>query len=259
MIELENDLNFSNTGGSFLIYGKTDSGKTCSVSTCEDPILHMNTEAKDARLVINQIAHGKKIKYVRFESFDDQQTCLNQWLQDAKDGKFPAKTIMYDGLTFGQIDVKHAIEDDRAVVRKEDKDWRGVIDSYRFERPDWGSMASMMDRTTNLLVKFTAFGITVICTALEDSNYPKWGQGLRIGPSLTGQDYSKRLAGYFHFIGYIVSPYVNSTPPTLPRVSFCTEDDGFGNDYVARCSSNKLRSMGPAPLDFARILKVIRS
>jgi hypothetical protein len=266
MIKLEDN---TTAGECILVYGPMDCGKTGSALTAPDPILHINTEGKDARPVHTDIlkfleSQGqkvqKKVTYVRFESYDDQQSNLNEWINQAKDGNFPFKTVFYDGLTFGQQAVKRELEDSRSDIRHDSKEWRGFVDDFRFEKPDWGAMGSAMSRATTMLMRLSGFGITVICTALEDNNYPKWGKGLRIGPALVGQDFSKLLTGYFHFIGYVVQPF-HLDPDgkvTQPVISFGSVSDPNGNDFLARSSSIALTKMGPAPLQWERIIKVIR-
>ena len=260
MIEYDESVDFSKIGSCILAYGPTNSGKTMSALTCEDPILHINTEGKDARLVHNQVDHKKQIKYIRFENYDDTKNTINNMLSEAGKGTFKFKTIFYDGLTFGQQEVKREIEQSRREVREDDKSMRGIVDYFRFEKPDWGAMGAAMTSIASLLMKFTGFGVTVICTALEDNNYPKWGQGVRIGPALTGQDFSKLLPGFFHFIGYVVRPFGfdDSMSNIYPLISFNTASDPNGNDYIARSSSTTLSKAGPAPLDWTKILKVIR-
>lgn len=260
MIEYPETVDFSKLAPCILFYSATNAGKTMAGLTCEDPILFINTEGKDPRIIHNQVKHNKQIHYVKFENFDDQQDNLNRLYENAIKGTFPFKTIFYDGLTFGQQNFRHELEDARGIVRREEEKSRGLVDQFRFEKPDWGSIGSIMARITKLLCSFSNFGVTVICTALEDPSYPKWGRGVRIGPALVGQDFPKLLAGYFHFIGYIIKPFQMDRDGKidLPIISFAADYDPDNQDYIARCSSNELFKKGPAPLNFEKIIKVIR-
>lgn len=265
------------TGGCCLLeYGPTGSGKTDSAKSLEEPILFINKEPKDPRLVHKavkaeddkgmwKLPNGKLIKYVEPEGFDDEMAFLNMLVEKAKAGTLRFKSIFHDGLTFTQASYKQNIEDSRydaRVLDPKEKD-RGLIDRFRFERPDWGAIASMMARETVLLNKLSKFGLVVVSTAI-DTEYPKWNSSIRVAPALQGAEFPKLIHGYFDFIGYIVKPFrIESGNVQLPRISFVSNDDSNGNGYMARCNSDKLieaeLKSGPPPLDFEKILKVIRS
>lgn len=253
MQTLDMKVDRSSIGSCILIYGDTNSGKTTSVLTAEDPILHVNTEPKDPRTIFQQFEHGKNISLVRPEGFEDLMQSLNRWKGQANEGKFPFKTLFFDSLTFGQDNFRKEVEDSRFAARGEEA--RGVID-LRFEKPDWGIMSSLMGRVTYLLNQFSMYGITVIATAQATHDWPKWGGGVKTAPALFGQDFPKTLHGYFHFIGYIEEPFKFGPEMELilPRVAFHSNDGSF----MARCNSLELAKKGPAPLDWGRIVKVIR-
>ncbi len=260
MITLDPTTDSKNLGGCFLIYGDTDSGKTTSALTLEDPFLIINTESKDPRTIFQQFKHDKKFTPVRPEGFNDLMDSLNRWVGQAKDKRFPFKSVFLDGLTFTQSGFRHELEDDRHGARMLDDEkkteTRGLTDRFRFEKPDWGSIGSMMSRITYLLNQFSQFGLVVVATAIATHDYPKYGGGVKTAPSLVGMDYPRLLHGYFDFIGYITQPFQfdEDMNPITPRVSFHSED----GSYMARCNSLKLAKKGPAPLDFEKIMKVVR-
>ncbi len=247
-------------GACILLYGDSDSGKTTSFLTLEDPSLHINTQAKDARTTFHQFNHGKKITPVSPEGFDDLMESLSRWVEQAKQGKFPFKSVMLDDLTFSQANFRHELEDDRHGERVLDDEKktgaRGLTDRFRFEKPDWRSIGSMMSRITFLLNQFSQYEIVVVATSIATHDFPKYGGGVKTAPNLEGFDYTRLLHGYFDFIGYIIQPFSfdKEMNPVLPRVSFHSEDE----TYMARCNCIKLAQMGPAPLDFTKIMKVIR-
>ncbi len=263
MLNLDPNIDPSKLGACILLYGDSDSGKTTSFLTLEDPSLHINTQAKDARTTFHQFKHGNKITCVSPEGFDDLMDSLNRWVEQAKgktDKPFPFRSVMLDDLTFSQSSFRFELEDDRHGVRQfEDEKKtgiRGLTDRFRFEKPDWRSIGSMMSRITYLLMQFSKCGIVVVATAIATHDTPKYGGGLRTAPNLEGFDYTRLLHGFFDFIGYIIQPFSfnDKMEPILPRVSFHSEDQ----TYMARCNCIKLAQMGPAPLDFTKIMKVIR-
>jgi len=264
MQNLDPNIDSSKLGGCFLEYADTDAGKTMSALTLEEPIAFINTQAKDPRVNHLQVKHNKKIFYFKpNDAFDDIMDDLNRWLTQYQEGKFPFKSLFFDDLTFGQSNIRHELEDDRYGARVLDDEKktgaRGLTDRFRFEKPDWGSIGSMMSRLTFLLNQFSQYGVVVVATAVARHDYPKYGGGVKTAPSLVGMDYPQLLHGYFDFIGYVVEPFSLDTEmnPILPRISFHSEDETF----MARCNSLnllKLNRMKPAPLDFGKIMKVIR-
>jgi hypothetical protein len=266
------------SGGCCLLeYGATGCGKTDSAKTLPDPVMFINKEPKDPRVVhqakrengLYALPNGKHIRYVEPEGFDDEMEFLNKCIEEARTGSFPFRSVFHDGLTFTQANYKHDVEDSRAEARSFDAQKsqgkerdRGLIDRFRFEKPDWGAMGSMMARETFLLNKLSKFGIVVVSTAVE-MEYPKWNSSIRVAPSLQGQDFPKLIHGYFDFIGYVIQPFrIVAGVIQYPRISFVSNDDSMGNGYMARCNSSRLIEAelqgGAPPLDFEKILKVIR-
>ncbi len=266
MQEYPTGINLNEVGTSILEYGPTACGKTISSLTCPPPILLINTEEKDPREIIEPLNAGKKeIDVVSPEGFDDFMSYLMDLMLLAKEGKLKYRTIFHDGLTFGQVGFQTELEDSRALDRKDSKKYRGMIDRTRLEMPDIGVMNQIMLRSTRALTSFSKYGLLVICTATSDTGFKKWGGGNTIVPSLQYQGFPKLIHGLFPYIGYITKPfsYDASMNPILPKISFVSMEDDAGDSFMARCSSDKLTKAiakhGPAPLDFEKILKVIRS
>lgn len=259
-------------GACLLMYSKTGGGKTDSASTGPTPALFINKEPKDPRLV-----HSRNPEFVAActyaepEDFYDEIDFLSGLVKQYESGERPYEMVFHDGLTFSMAIYKQAIEDDRFKARELAKESRGIIDRARFERPDWGVMASLMARETYLLNRLSKFGILVVSTAIE-AEFPKWNGNLSVGPSLLGQEFPKLIHGYFDFIGYVVTPFhiESSTAQdgaqvrkiVTPRISFVPPGDDSGTVYMARCNSARLTEMelkgGPPPLDLKKILRAIR-
>jgi hypothetical protein len=252
-----------------LIYGRTGGGKTDAAATGPTPALFINKEPKDPRLVHARVPEfAEKCTYAEPENFYDEVQFLSELVQQYEAGERPFEMIFHDGLTFSMAIYKQAIEDDRFDARVAAKESRGIIDRARFERPDWGVMASLMARETYLLNRLSKFGILVVSTAIE-SEFPKWNGNLSVGPSLLGQEFPKLIHGYFDFIAYLVVPYhlqdvpgSNMRQVVTPRVSFISPGEDTGSVYMARCNSANLTQMelkhGPPPLDLKKILRAIR-
>jgi len=256
-------------GRSFLIYGPTGCGKTLSALTCEQPILFINTEGKDPRVVHQDYMKTNDISvdidYIVPESFDDIVSFLDECITNAQNGDFRYKTIFFDGLTFGQTNLILEVEDSRRLVRKATKgEYRGLVDYARFERPDWGLLNSLMVRICNLLKKLSSmFGIDTISTAIDsDAVNKRYGGKYQIAPYLQGIAFPKTIHGLFDYIGYIVSgPMLSEDGKVIrPRISF-VELEGDEIVFLCRNSSNNLAKViyekGPVPLDFQLIKKII--
>ncbi len=264
MIVYEKIMDQANIGACILEHGPTASGKTMSALTLIEPILHINKEPKDPRAV-HGTNHGKDITYVEPEGFDDMMKFLNEAIEKARTGQFKYHSVFHDGLTFSNAIYKQVVEDDRYRARelsKNDLPRPGMTDRFRFERPDWGTIASMVSRETFLLNKLSKFGVLVVSTAIS-AEYPKWNQSIRMAPSLLGLEFPKLIHGYFDYIGYIIQPfkYVGGKPVT-PRISFVPKEDDVGVSYMARCSCRRLAEIEATgdypPLEFNKIIKVIR-
>ena len=260
MESLNPNIDASKLGACILIYGDTDSGKTVSALTCEEPILFINTESKDPRITHHQFKHGKKIFYVVPEGFNDFMEEMNKWIGQIGENKFPMKTLFLDGLTFTQGGFRRELEDSRYELRKEGEEkklGKGLIAQMMMEKLDWGPLGSMMNRLMFLFNSFSQKGITCIATAIAVHDTPRWGGGVKTAPGLIGFDFPKFLHGYFDFIGYITEPFKfdEERKIVIPRISFHCENEF---SYMARSNSNVLTEKGPAPLDFTKIMAVVR-
>jgi len=253
-------------GSCILVYGPTGSGKTRSALTLPDPICYINKEPKDPRLVHASVEHGKKITYYEADGFNDMMEFLHEQVMLASKGQCEFESFFHDGLTFSASVYRNLLEDDRYKANlMEDPNSKkyprpGMVDRFNMEQKDWGILSSMMARETYLLNKLSKFGKVVVSTAI-DAEFPKWNQSIRIAPALMGKEFPKLIHGYFDLIGYIVVPFhVIDGKIITPRVSFISPDDGLSNSYMAR-SNEKLAEaelkMGPPPLDWSKILKVI--
>ncbi len=262
----------STQGSCILIHSVTGGGKTYSAVTLPDPILFMNKEPKSPievhKAIIGQdgwfvLPNGKKIQYFEPESFDDEMEFVNKLIINAKASKCPYLSLFNDGLTFTQSNYKQALEDDRYEARLIDESEkttrRGMVDRFRFERPDWGTIASMMSRQSKVYNQLSKLGVVVIATAIS-VEAPSYARAMSYAPGLQGREFGMLLHGFFSYIGFVIQPYELRADGTeiLPKISFVPTSDSFGNSYMARCSSESLAKKGPAPLNWEKILKVIR-
>jgi len=261
----------SSPGICLLIYGDTGCGKTHSAITGIPKILFLSKEAKDPRLVHSMVRpdYADLIDYVEFEGFEDEAEFLNKLILQYRNGsERPYETIFHDGLTFTMATYKQALEDDRFRARElskkdEDKPRPGLVDRARLERMDWGTLASLTARETRLLHELSKFGLMVVSTAIA-GEYPKWNSTIRVAPSLTGQEFSKLVHGWFDTIGYILEPFriLPNGKVSEPKVSFVSTDEGsLGNSYMCRANPLVVRAeqkYGPLPLNLEKIAKIIR-
>ena len=259
-------ISMEDVGACVLVHGPTSAGKTMSSLTMPQPILHINKEPKDPKTV-HGVGHNVDITYGYPKNYDEIMSYLNQLIIRYEKGERPFAGIFHDGLTFSNAMYKQAVEDDRYIARtlsKNDLPRPGMTDKYKPERPDWGTIASMMARETSLLNRLSQFGVVVVSTAIS-TEYPKWNQGIRMAPTLIGQEFPKLVHGYFDYIGYIIQPYRRDPQgnPIVPRISFVPrEDDMGGMSYMARNSCTAIdiaEACGQyAPLNWTKILRVIR-
>ncbi len=255
-----------------LEYGDTGVGKTGSSVTGDARILHLNKEPKDPRLVHSQIRsdYADLVTYYEFDGFEDETAFLNDLIKQYREGKRPYETIFHDGLTFTMANYKKDLEDSRyeaqMLNKKKEDQPRGLIDRTRIERPDWGTLASLTARETKLLHELSKFGIMVVSTAISQE-YPKWNSTVRVAPSLTGQEFSKLIHGWFDTIGYIVKPYHMNQDGKVdaPVISFVSPgSDGMSNSYMCRANpmlaKAELKWGGGVglPLNLSVLAKIIR-
>jgi len=254
-------------GTCILFYKDTGSGKTRSGGTCPGPIYLVNNEEKDPRNVL--VGCPKPIFYFEFDSIDEEFDQVNLWVEAAKrdfaasikEGipvkrEFPAHTVFNDGLTFSQIKIKQALEDDRYLVRVSEHEARGMVDRARLERPDWGVSNSLVIRLMGLYNRLSKLGVYVLFTAKEDLF-----EGV-ISPAIQGKEVPNSIHGYFDFIGWINRPfhYDGKGNPVYPMITFAPGHHPGGVDwkYVCRTSSDKLMKVGPVPLHWGDIFQLIK-
>ena len=209
-----------------LIYGDTNSGKTTSsILTAPQPITCIRVEADAWKSVDVADKLGKKIdiNILIPADHEDLMESLNQMIIDARAGKFPSKTLLFDSGTFW-MNVKLAIrvEDDRNVGRTGDDE--GKLSAM--SKTDWtevNTANSQMSRLTDLLKILSGCGVMVIMTAQLQEN-PKWNSDLEAGPCFNYKDYNKVLKGYFDYIGFTI-PNLDDDGDVVypPNLSFSGE------------------------------------
>lgn len=241
-----------------LIYGRTGVGKTNSLASLISPIAIINTEPRDPRRTLseNPLVKGKNITIIEFDNYDDTMEGLNLMNSECERGKFKFKSLGFDSLTFSQSFFKIEIEDSRyeketeLVTDTKKSRYDTLVDKFRIERSDWGSLGSMMKRLTFMLNKISKYSIYVVATA-SLTEYPSYSKELEAAPAFQGVDYSSVFAGYFDFIGLVEVNKPNAYPPIVKFVS-----DGT---FLAKSCSAKINEKGgKGILDFEKIIKLFK-
>ena len=236
--------------GCFLIYGKPGVGKTYSMLTLPEPILCIVTEPRDPRVTLGK--EDKDIYFIEPETFDECMDLLNDIESKAKSGKLKYKSVVFDSLSFIQSKFKTDLEDSRFEDSLSEKKRRDtLIDRFRIERNDWGSLSSMMKRLTWILNRISKFDTIVVATATV-VEYPSWDRDLTAAPSFQGVEFSSLIQGYFDFIGLVIP---GSSKPYPPKVIFVSD----GNFIAKSCSKILNDKGGKGILDFNKILSIINA
>jgi len=254
--KMDNSFNPAESGTCFLIYGDTGVGKTRSFTTLPDPILIINTEPRDPRVTL-QGSVKKNITIWEMDGFLEIIATLDGLLADYERGEKKFKSVCFDSVSFIQSDLKTELEDLRfeketKLIDKTNKSrYNTLVDKFRIEQGDWGSLASMLKRITWQLNRLSKFGVIVVATATL-AEYPSYNRDLVAAPFFEGKSYPAVMKGYFDFIGF-VTPGINKPYP--PNVSFISD-----GSFMSKSSSEKLNNIGgKGELNFTKILSVILS
>lgn len=239
-------------GMCILMFGPTSSGKSRSTGTAIPPIYHVNKEDKPVKDIL--IGCPKEIYYFEPDDMDDELATVNSWVEVAKQGKFPARTVVNDGITFSQVKIKQWLEESRKDERMKEQKYRGAIDYARSEVPDIGVNNSIMIRILMLYNRLSKYGVTVIFTATEELK-----EGV-YWPTLNYREVPNMIHGVFNHIGRIVSPFHydeegNAYPPLI---AFAPGHDPNGYRYISRSSSDRLMKAGAVQLHWTKIINLIR-
>lgn len=209
-----------------LIYGDTNSGKTTSIIlTAPGPINYISVERDAWKSVDVGGKAGKEIdiNIICPESHEDLMDSLLIMIDEAQNGKFPYKTLVFDSGTFWMnVKLSIRVEDDRNFGRVGDDVGRLSAQT----KSDWtevNTANSQMSRLTDLLKTLSGFGVMVIMTAQLQEN-PKWNRDLEAGPCFNYKDFNKAIKGYFDYIGFTI-PNVDNEGDVVypPNLSFSPE------------------------------------
>ena len=249
----------SNEGICICAYGPIGVGKTDALITLPDKLIIISNESKDIKRTIRTALKrrgelDRKIKVVEFDVFDDYVNYLSNLREQFLDGKRPCDSIGFDTLSFVASEFKTDLEDDRYKKDyKAEKRKNLLVDRFRFEIPDWGSIASMMKRVTWLLNKLSKYGVNVVANA-GMVEYPSYNKALEAAPNFQGKEYASIMAGYFDLVGIVrKNPETPSGYP--PTIAFTSHDD----EYVCRNCHERLEGDDGKPLNYAKILNAIKS
>ncbi len=131
MQNLNPNIDPSKLGACILLYADSDAGKTTSFLTLEDPYLHINTQAKDARTTFAQFKHGKKITCVSPEGFDDLMNSLDRWVTQAKEDKFLPLSTIGKEVKFSAKYLNLLARSGKLVAYKEGRNWLTSVSSVK--------------------------------------------------------------------------------------------------------------------------------
>ena len=256
MLEMSNSVGDSKPGVCALIYGPFSCGKTHALGTLPGSVGVINTEPRDERNVLGQF--GDKITNFRpegsgKEKFDDIMAKGYEWSV-----RCTFDNIAIDSGSFLMADFKSELQDDRLEDRISENKTKGELltDLFNLVDKDWGVMAEMMRRVTKLFCSLSHKGVNVIFTATVIES-PSWNRSIMASPNFMGREYPRSLNGYFDLIGFVTKPWKLMDDGTVkpPTVSFVSPDD---ESYIAVCRSIPLAKKNPAPLDWTKILKVVK-
>lgn len=218
------ELNITNNKGKMiLLYGETGSGKTTScLASLPEPILYIATEPRSVVPSLEAIGRKVDIKPLMPESYED----LNEFLsKEAEKSEYKYKSILFDSYSYWMnVSLSQNIEDEtfEAEIFKRK---RNLVDMTRKDEAGFGSLSSLMKRTSKLLGIISQKGIIVVVTALVQEN-PKWNRMLSAAPAFIGRDFPINAPSYFDMIG-LVEPRTDENGNRVypPVVSF--EGEGF--------------------------------
>ena len=242
------------SGYCFLIYSKPNYGKTHSFGTLQGKTKLIVTEPKDSRSVLGYA--GENVDYVECDNFDEYMELLVGMEREAREGTLAYDNIGFDSLSFLQSRFELELEDNRYEARTEKEKARaGLIDRFRIDQADWGGLASILIRISSSLNRLSKYGKVCIATATEVEN-PKFDMSVTYAPSFTGRKFPSVVNGFFDLIGRVIEPWAIREDGTVrpPAVSFVSDN----GDFIARCTGKLAPKGKRLPLDYAKILNVLR-
>jgi hypothetical protein len=260
-------------GRGFFIYGETGTGKTASIVTLANYVKPKETiiyptepkspiePLKEAYPnIVNDLPIFFRGVDGEFKTAEDVIVDINNLHEEIKGGR-QVGAVTLDSMSFESVLIKLSLEDSRFSKEnaKVDGKWKydPWLEKTMVDRPEWGALGSWLTRLTNIFVELTKRGVIVVSTSTSE-RYPKWGNGLDVGPDFQGKQYPQTIHGFFSHIGYVVAREDGKYPSLIQFMNM--PDSKF--KIFARCDSAKLREKclqngGLAPLDFSKILKVI--
>jgi hypothetical protein len=214
-------------GNLSLWYGASGVGKTASLlSTCEDPIVYLNSEDRSLKTTLAAINRPNlRLKTGEYLNFNDYLNGL------ADVGQFTgARTIINDSLThLMNIHIQTELLDEtyEAMEKEKKKDiTKELVSKSKMSLESYGAMAVMMKRIMSLLQNLTQHGFDVHCTARVDS-MPKWDRSLAAAPSLAGKEFARDFVGFFDFIGLVTDNVDVDGKVKYPPLVSCQTDGSY--------------------------------
>lgn len=195
-----------NTAPFLLVYGDTNSGKSCSIArSSPQPIHFIDPEGDTWKAVdaIEALGETVDIHVDMPETHEDLMESLLDIESQASQGQYPYKTLVFNSGTFW-MNVKLAIrvEDDRNIGRK-GLDEGKLSAMSKKDYTEVNTVNSQMARLTDLLKSISHHGVMVIMTAQLQEN-PKWNRELEAGPCFKYKEYNEALKGFFDYIGFTI-------------------------------------------------------
>jgi hypothetical protein len=250
-----------NEGVCICAYGPIGVGKTEALLTLPDRLMIISNEPKDIKRTLRsglkrRKEEDRKIKVITdLGDFDSYVSYLAGLRQLFLDGKRPCDSLGFDTISFVSSEFKTDIEDDRFKkdFAADQKRKNLLVDRFRFEIPDWGSIASMMKRATWLLNKLSTYGVNVVANA-GMIEYPSYNRALEAAPNFQGKEYASIMAGFFDLVGIVRK---NPKTPTgfPPTIAFTSADDS----YVCRNCHERTAGDAGKPVDYSKIIAAIKS
>jgi hypothetical protein len=215
-------------GSSFLIYGKTGSGKSYSALSLSEVgrTLIINCEERNLSVISQQIKHPPgNLKIIDYTDHDQILKILDT-IYKKSENKPLYDFVCLDGATFLQGRIKIRLEDDmRSKQEKKRRDELPLTDSFNIGEAGWGAMGSLMKRMAFALNHLNRRGIITVMTANVMEN-PRLFE-LDYAPAFQGKDFTLVLPAFFDHIGYLTLRFKDDEQVYPSAISFVSNTDTF--------------------------------
>lgn len=236
-------------GSLCLIYGEPGVGKTAStLLSLPRPILFYELDPRPVERTVGHLVTFENIDIEYPKNFLDVLEAIRD---DAERIVNNYRALVLDTFSYLINSIlKGDLEEENFASKIFEKKGGARLLNYmgRMTKDDYGSMASLAKRLCRHL-GIIARSIPVICTALSEENPNRLGY-LRAAPAFAGREFSRDFPGYFDYIGFVESKYIDGKLTFPPQVSFESPD----NDFLCKWTGPRDRTVWP--LNWKKILNI---